>query len=318
MRTAGFTALADVEPVAYDDFFLIGDLLTSRMNFLTGEPKAGKSLFAAGMLRALLEGHTTFLGQPVRGQLKKVVYGYSDDGADAELRERFAGTDALGRVSVVPVWDFHSENNWHDLRADLVDSGADLFVLDTMLGSLLDGEDISSGMTAQATIARLRLIADAGITVLAVTHTPKGNSEGLSVPSSVMGGRALAAGVRAVIALRKDSRGRHVQTAINRAREDLNLRVTVDRESPGSEVPVWRLLGEVETNAVDWRAELVRLVVEENPEETAAKAIGLRYGQRVGMRVDTVRRAVPEVLFHNGEKWAARRQPSHRQDVVVS
>lgn len=54
-------------------------------------------------------------------------------------------------------------------------------------------EDISSSVTAQRFGHSLRPITDMGIPVLVVTHTPKGTVEGMSVASSPIGGRAIAA-----------------------------------------------------------------------------------------------------------------------------
>ncbi|MGX6742049.1 hypothetical protein [Streptomyces peucetius] len=80
---------------------------------------------------------------------------------------------------------------WQGVHDDLVALGADLFVLDNVLGALGDGEDVASSVTARNTIDKLKPVSKSGIPVLAVTHTPKGNSEGLTTASAPIGGRAM-------------------------------------------------------------------------------------------------------------------------------
>lgn len=174
--SAMFRPLVDVDRVPYEDAFLISDLLTSRMTFLTGEPKAGKRLFAAGMIRALLEHEPEFLGLPIHRSRDCVIYGYTDDGADEELRERFCGTEAEQRVLIVPVHDSGAEGFWTNLAAAVIDARPGLFVLDTVLGSLSGNDDIASNATGQQVVNRVRPISEAGIPVLLVTHTPKGGA----------------------------------------------------------------------------------------------------------------------------------------------
>src|SRR5690242_11943249 len=110
--------LAQVPRLTYDEAFLIEDLLTSRITFLTGEPKAGKSALVAGMVRALVEGHPQFVGQRVLRRVNHVVYGFSDDAADGELRERFEGTEATKRISVLPIHAL-SDPDWRALPEQL-------------------------------------------------------------------------------------------------------------------------------------------------------------------------------------------------------
>jgi len=299
--------LDTVPRVPYRDAFLIGDLLTSRMTFLTGEPKAGKSLFAAAMIRALLEGHEEFIGLPVLRKIDHVIYGYTDDGADEELRERFIGTEAEGRISVLPMYDLESHGyTWADVVEGVIDARPGLFVLDTVLGSLGDGEDISSSVTAGQVVKRVRPISEAGIPVLLVTHTPKGTTEGLTVSSSVIGGRAMAGGVRGVIALRKNKDGRRVQTSINRAREDLDIPVIVTRESPDSEVPVWTRVDGIAKPSnlrADWKDELIERVLKDQPEVQTYPALAAIYASEVGRAKDTVVRELRARVEPDGTGW---------------
>jgi RecA-family ATPase len=213
--------LHQIERVPYEDAFLIGDLLSTRITTLAGEPKAGKTLLAAGMGIALINGEKEFLGQPVLRKVDHIVFGLTDDGAPEELKERLHGGVPADSVTVFPVEDPGHSGYWPGIVDDLIDMKPGLFVLDNIIGALAPGEDIASSVTAQRIMRSLKPISQAGIPVLLVTHTPKGPAEGTTVASSPIGGRAIAAGSRAVIALRNSEKhGRRIRTTINRATED--------------------------------------------------------------------------------------------------
>lgn len=305
-----FRPLDGVDRVPYEAAFLIKDLCTTRITFVTGEPKAGKSLFVAGMGRALLEGHNEFLGQRVLKRLESIVYCYSDDGAEEELAERFAGTAAMAGITVLPV-NGRAPSFWPTLVESVIERRPGLFVLDTVLGSLASGEDIASSLTAQLVVERVRPIAEAGIPVVLVTHTPKGNAEGLSVASSVIGGRALAGGARGIIALRKSNRdGLSVQTQINRAKQDLNMHVQVERLTPDSEVPVWSVREKRDrpkrkrsSETLDWRRDLALRVATEQPAVTSMRKLGEHYDGYMGKSANTIRADLKPLVAHDGNEW---------------
>ncbi|MCP9959033.1 MULTISPECIES: AAA family ATPase [Streptomyces] len=302
--------LHQIERVPYEDAFLIGDLLTTRTTILSGEPKAGKTLLSAGMGMALLNGEPTFLGQPVLRKLDHIVFGVTDDGAPEELKERLYGAVPDDSVTIFPVEDPGDPHYWAGIGADLADIKPGLFVLDNIIGALAPGEDISSPVTAQRIMHSLRPISEAGIPTLLVTHTPKGTGEGMSVSSSPIGGRAIAAGARGLIALRNSGKhGRRIQTASNRAREDLDLSVTVRRAGESSEVPIWeraepRLKVVGLPKAKPWDEDLLARIIEEQPEETTYKALALRYAPTVGRKWETVRPKLSEALELVDGRWA--------------
>ncbi len=302
---SSFTPLASVLTESYEDAFLIEDLVTSRATYLTGEPKAGKSLLTAGIIRALVEGHADFLGQRIHRRVDSVLYLFTDDGADSELKDRLAGTEALEAVTVR---EFHnaSEGDWSDVRAYLAENPVGLVVVDTMLGTLAPSSDIASSSAASQFVSDVRQLTQAGVPVLVVTHTPKGPGEGLSVASSVIGGRALAAGARGVIALRRSIRdGITVETAINRARRNLRFKVEVSSE-PGSAVPRWRRSEVAETSPrvrVDWKADLAERVVNEQPTATTFAQLGALYAAEVGKQEGTIRRGLSALVRYEGGTW---------------
>ncbi|MFC0846385.1 AAA family ATPase [Streptomyces noboritoensis] len=304
--------LHEIERVPYEEAFLIGDLLTTRMTVLSGEPKAGKTLLAAGMGIALINGEKEFLGQPVLWEIDHVVFGLTDDGAPEELKERLHGAVPDDSVTVFPVEDSGHSGYWPSIVEDLMDMKPGLFVLDNIIGALAPGEDISSPVTAQRIMRSLKPISEAGIPVLLVTHTPKGTAEGMTVASSPIGGRAIAAGARAVVALRNsDKRGRRIHTAINRATEDLDLHVSVHPASESSEVPIWERVNTKPQResgirtAAPWQELLAQQILREQPEETSIAGLAHRYAATVGKAVSTLRAELPKLVVHSEEGWAA-------------
>ncbi|WP_282694020.1 AAA family ATPase [Streptomyces sp. CC208A] len=301
--------LHQIERVPYEDAFLIGDLLTTRTTILSGEPKAGKTLLSAGMGAALLNGEPTFLGQPVHRKLDHVVFGLTDDGAPEEMKERLHGAVPDDAVTIFPVEDPGDSGYWAGIAVDLAEMRPGLFVLDNLIGALAPGEDIASSVTAQRIMRSLRPISEAGIPTLVVTHTPKGTGEGMSVSSSPIGGRAIAAGARGLIVLRNSGKyGRRIQTASNRAREDLDIAVTVRRAGKHSEVPVWeraepalKLVSLPKAKA--WDEDLIARIVKEQPEETTYKALAVRYAPEVGRKWETVRPKLSDALAHVDGRW---------------
>lgn len=302
--------LHQIERVPYEDAFLIGDLLTTRTTILSGEPKAGKTLLSAGMGIALLNGESTFLGLPVLRKLGHIVFGVTDDGAPEELKERLHGAVPDDAVTIFPVEDPGTVGYWSGIAADLADIQPGLFVLDNIIGALAPGEDISSPVTAQRIMRSLRPISEGGVPTLLVTHTPKGTAEGMSVASSPIGGRAIAAGARGLITLRNSGKhGRRIQTASNRAREDLDLNVTVRRAGESSEVPVWeraeprlKVVGLPKAQA--WDERLTARIIEEQPGESAYAPLAKRYAPVVGKSAETVRQRLRDTLVHVDGRWA--------------
>ncbi|MGY0023999.1 AAA family ATPase [Streptomyces sp. YJ-C3] len=305
--------LHQIERVPYQDAFLIGDLLTTRTTVLSGEPKAGKTLLSAGMGIALLNGDSTFLGQPVLQKLDHIVFGVTDDGAPEELKERLHSAVPDDAVTVFPVEDPGDPRYWADIAADLADIRPGLFVLDNIIGALAPGEDIASPVTAQRIMRSLRPISEAGLPTLLVTHTPKGTAEGMSVSSSPIGGRAIAAGARGLISLRNSGKhGRRIQTASNRASEDLDMKVTVRRAGESSEVPVWeraqpRLSSISLPKAAAWDEGLIARIIKEQPEETTYAPLSKRYAPDVARSPETVRQKLRDSMEYVDGRW--RRKP---------
>lgn len=296
--------LSEVERVPYESAFLIGDLLTNRITLLSGEPKAGKTLLAVAMVTALMDGSTEFLGLPIHRQLKRVVFGLTDDGASEELRERFIDAVDETCITVFSVADTSNPEYWTELAEDLKAHGADLFVLDNILGSLAVGDDIAASTTATTVIRNLRPISEAGIPVLAVTHTPKGTGEGVTVASSPIGGRAIGGGARGIVALRNSKKGgRIIETAMNRAQRNLDLKVDVRRRSEDSDVPVWTVR-ECSTRArrtpvVDKAQAMVDRIVAEQPSATSLRAVAAAYASDFGWSPETARRRLGGRVAHD-------------------
>ncbi|MFK0167276.1 hypothetical protein ACIQU5_00580 [Streptomyces sp. NPDC090306] len=135
----------------------------------------------------------------------------------------------------------------------------------------------------------------------------------MSVASSPIGGRSFAAGARALITLRNSGRhGRRIQTAINRAKEDLDLKVTVSRTDGDTEVPVWERtesgskVVRLPRSATTWTEELVSRIVQEQPEERSYAPLAVRYAAEAGRSVETVRKQLKESIELAEGRWVRR------------
>ncbi|TDU76227.1 AAA family ATPase [Streptomyces sp. KS 21] len=304
--------LHEIERIPYEEAFLIGDLLTTRITILSGEPKAGKTLLAAGMSTALLNDAPTFLGLPIHKKIDHIVFGLTDDSAPAELKERMDGAVPDGSVTVFPFSDSGDPSYWAGIYEDLARIKPGRFVLDNVIGALAPGEDIASPVTAQRLVNSLRPISDLGIPTLLVTHTPKGTGEGVSVASSPIGGRAMGAAARGLITLRNSGKqGRRLQTANNRATEEFDFPVSVRRAAAESEIPIWEriepgLRAISRPKADPWDESVIARILVEQPQERTIKALANNYAEAAGRKPETLRPKLSAALTRVGGRWVRR------------
>lgn len=301
--------LDQIKSTSYKDSFLIGELLTTKTTFLTGEPKSGKTLLAVGMVISLVNGEADFLGLLIHNPIDRVVFGLSDDGADEELKSRLHGAVPDKSVHVFSAIETEGPSYWVGVRDYLKDVQAGLFVLDNVLGALGKGEDISSSVVAQQVANNLRIVAGAGIPILAITHSPKGSGEGLTVASSVIGGRAIAAAGRGVISLRDSGKaGKRVLTKMNRAKSDLEMRVQVRRLSEDSDVPVWSRLESKPkqirgTDRLDGVEKVVAQIVADESNASSFNALAQEYAAQAGLSPETLRKRLKPLIMFDGSEW---------------
>jgi hypothetical protein len=310
-----------VKPVPYEQAYLIDELLTKRLTLLSGEPKAGKSLLATEWTRALLAGEDEFLGFKVRSQLTHVVWGVTDAGADEELRARLDGSGVEHLITVYDVKpaSAHEPSNWSDLAKDLSAQAADLFVLDNVLGALGAELGIDDPKTATIMARSLRLITDARIPVLGVTHTPKGAGEGLTVASSPIGGRAFGAAARGICVLRRNkTEGLKLEFQSNRSRTTENeIPIAMEAHEGGSEAVRFARrekssrakpsqLGKPKQNrsqqALDAAHACAEKVIQTQPAEDSWRALADAYTPDWGV-ADTVRKKLQKLIEYTGERW---------------
>lgn len=310
----GGKRLSQVERVPYENAFLIAELLTNKITVLAGEPKAGKTLLAAGMVIALLDGEEAFLDQRVHRRLEHVAFGLTDDDAEAELLERFVGTGVEDRVTVFPVHGIQSTEEWAHLRHALIDDKVDLFVLDNMLGALSDGADISDSPTTQAFMRGVKKISD-HIPVLLVTHVAKGALEGTSVASAPIGGRYIASSARGIVALRKSANeGRRVEAVTNRGRGELKLSVEVAPRGPGADVPVWTIreappkAGKKKRSdeKLEKAGRAAQAILADQPAKCSMRRLGSLYGADVGLSEEQLRKLLSGLITHDGSQWVSK------------
>jgi hypothetical protein len=80
---------ADVALETEGDMFIIDGLVSSRSTLIFGEPKAGKSLYTAGIVAALVTGKPFFCREvhvPEGGWRPLICW--TDDGGDSEYKTR--------------------------------------------------------------------------------------------------------------------------------------------------------------------------------------------------------------------------------------
>jgi hypothetical protein len=314
LSALGGRKLSQVERVPYTNAFLIAELLTNKITILAGEPKAGKTLLAAGMVTALLGDDEEFLGQAVHRQLNHVAFGLTDDDAEAELLERFVGTGVEDKVTVFPISAIDSQAEWEQLRHALIDDGVDLFVLDNMLGALGYGADISDSPTTASFMREVKQISQ-HIPVLLVTHVAKGVLEGTSIASAPIGGRYIASSARGIMALRHSQKqGRRLDAVMNRGRSgELRLHVDVTMRWPGTEVPVWAVReGVVKADSKQERGtqrlnearRVAQMVIDDQPDTPHMSQIYRLYKDRTDLGEDAIRKWLVKPLLDRREsKW---------------
>lgn len=309
-----FRPMSAVPPANRTSQFLIDGILSSQMTILAGEPKAGKSLLSVALAAALTEGYGEFLGRAVNRRLNRVAFGLTDPDGLSETRGRIEGlTTDLDRVIGTDIHDSGRDPEyWQRVAGALKGNGADLFILDNVLGALPPNANIADPLTARTFLDGVDAIMHAGIAVLIVTHTPKPGGEGsfgAGGPSSPIGGRLFGARPRAVLSLKRSrARGVSLRADTNHA-EGFELPLTVTVRDDGS--PVFQV-GQDEgkpgkreraPETIDWRVALADRIVAENPPTPSLREAAGRYAHGVGRTPETVRKVIGEYVEHDGSRW---------------
>ena len=188
--------------------WLVPDLFTTNELYcLAAEPRAGKSLFALGLAKAVSSG-TEFLGRPC--QKGEVVYICKED-PDDKVKERLLAQEwKEAEMDNVLVDNEFTLDELPELRAYVKEAKPSLIIFDTLSRiQTSNGKENSSEIAD--TLAPLQDLAQQeNVCVLVVHHTRKRSNEHtdfLDIFDSVRGSGAIRATCRGMLVLAKAKQG---------------------------------------------------------------------------------------------------------------
>jgi hypothetical protein len=184
------------------DWILAGYLAAAATTQLTGQPKAGKSLFAMCLANAVASGHE-FMGRETKQGI--VVYLSEQTIATFKASARATGLLVNPNVIVLPrsrVWRY----DWPTIIAAAIaycrQVGAVLLIIDTVgRWASLAGDSENDSGSALAVMQPLEEAAAAGLAVLALRHERK--SPGSDVVDAGRGSSAFAGAFDQLLSLKK-------------------------------------------------------------------------------------------------------------------
>lgn len=169
---------ADVTLETEDDLFIIDGLVSSRSTLIFGEPKAGKSLYTAGIVASLVTGKP-FLSREVHvpeGGWRPLIC-WTDDGGDSEYKTRIFNTigynaPAVNFVGLPPMRDRH----WDQLADIVRETRSNILVFD-VLSQLVLG-DLNKVEVVSEVLERLRKFTHEDIPIIVVAHSSEKSYKG--------------------------------------------------------------------------------------------------------------------------------------------
>jgi hypothetical protein len=190
--------------------FLVDGILCDSSTLLVGEPKAGKSLFTAGLIASLLTGRE-FLGREVavpEGGWRIAVW-HTDDDSDKEYLDRIE--------SVIPYESFKDSlflyevsgrvgcAEWESIRDVVMTDGCNLVIFDNMIQALTGS--VNDDVVVRDFFHGVRVCVRNRIPVLIVTHSSEKIGEKGRKPQGPMGNTQISAAVRWQINLSRTTSG---------------------------------------------------------------------------------------------------------------
>lgn len=223
--------------------FMIDGWLHAETNIITGKATVGKTRLTAAMAAAVARGDSTFCGAPVHKHGPVMVL--STDAGEAQrwgLRMREHGVIPASRVGI----GRFQADRWDRYIKIAGDVGCKLLILDNVNGALRGNESIKDDAPARRLTHPLTEIAEAGTTVVLVTHSAKNYEAGGGrvTPKGAMGSTVYEAFARGAVHLHdaNEPNVRYVATWSNDyPQRELVLGVDWRRASAD-----WRLLRERE------------------------------------------------------------------------
>ena len=151
--------------------WLIPGLLGSSLTLLSGEPKIGKSLFAAHMVKALLN-EEQFLGSVPNPAQHKIAWVGFDSNWVKELKERIPKN--MGNLYIHPPINYRENEKWTELSNSLESEEISLLVVDHLYG-LSDGLDLNNHNEVDIAMRPImEIVNKKSIPVLLIAHAGKG------------------------------------------------------------------------------------------------------------------------------------------------
>ena len=289
---------------------LIAGVLSTTLTVLAGQPTAGKTHLAVGMAAALLNDEPRFLGCELSGGLESVAFVCTDADGAASVRRRLAPLvkrDDPGRVRVVD-YSATGEVAWTALVDAVAGLAPGLLVVDNVLGIV---DDVNDNGEARRVTAPLLGLTQQGTAVLLLTHTgkpsPTGPAHGVN---AAIGARtwSVPARVKATLTSREDQR-RQIKAYSN---DSAPVVVNASLDVVGG-APVWtpwtgdgerERRQQVRTAPADvWETLADRVVREQPPSVDTGRGLGRHYAASVGMKADTVRTRLGELVEWTGDRW---------------
>ncbi|MCP2335788.1 hypothetical protein FHU30_001118 [Actinomadura rupiterrae] len=191
--------------------YVIEGLVSAHSTLLAGEPKAGKSLITAGLLRSLFTGEP-FLGRRVNpsldGQPYRVALCWTDDAARQEYRDRLLAVLPPGAKPDLRFFEIRGamrEEDWPPLARQIREAGCNFLVFDVM-SQALDGS-LNDDHVVSMFFRGVREFARQGIPVLVLTHTSDKSGPNGWRPTAPMGSTLISAAVRTRLMLTRSAGG---------------------------------------------------------------------------------------------------------------
>jgi archaellum biogenesis ATPase FlaH len=194
----GLIRLSDYRPSPKQ--WLIDGLLHPHLTLLSGQPKAGKTLFAAHIVRSLLTGQE-LCGRPVDGREHKVLWLGVDGDWRADIHRLLKAPSSVLVPDQTDNFRHWDEERWALMAREAASDGVTLLVVDHLLG-IANGANLNDAHEVTPIFERLANFCDAGVAVLLLTHAGNNVSQKGRAASSF----AIRANPRQLLQLEKLSR----------------------------------------------------------------------------------------------------------------
>ncbi len=164
-----------------EESFIVDGLITTGTTLLYGEPDAGKSLMASGLIKSLVTGES-FLERKVLST-RSVAVCWSDDRAYAEYAQRIRAVLPKGYGEQVMFYQMpimRDASAWDRLFNSISNRGHDMVIFD-VLSQIIDG-DINDGPAVARFFDGVRKFTRENIPALVLAHSsekkgPHGKSD---------------------------------------------------------------------------------------------------------------------------------------------